>query len=301
MKYEFIAEFSQVHPVKLMCTMLKVSRSGYYSFAQGIKSEREEANEQLLEEIRTIHEASHETYGSPRIHYELSRVKGIRCGKHRIARLMRKAGIMGRVRRRFRTTTRPDPKARYAPDRLQRQFEATHPHQVWMSDLTYIWTEQGWLYLAVVLDLFTRMVVGWATGKRITAELVCRAVNSAVVKYGPGCEIIFHSDRGSQYTSTELGELFSALDQRAIFTISHATSCYDNAVAESFFHTLKTEWVYFEHYQTREAAHQSLFEYIEIFYNRTRRHSSLGNATPLEINNQYQQERKPNSLSEEMG
>ena len=290
MKYEFITEYVHEHSITLMCRVLKVSRSGYYTFARGAVSPREMANRELVEEIRSVHAKSREIYGSPRIHHEL-RVNGVRGGRHRIARLMAKAGIMGRVRRRFRTTTRRDPKARYAPDRLQRSFVAEYPHQVWTSDITYIWTEEGWLYLAVVLDLYSRMIVGWATGGRINAELVCRAVNSALVRHRPPAEVIFHSDRGSQYTSELIRELL-ANNQPAALLASQCTSCYGNAVTESFFHTLKTELVYFERYQSRHDAHRSLFDYIEIFYNRQRRHSSLGYSTPREVEALYQTKEK---------
>lgn len=299
MKYEFITEHASEHSIVLMCRVFRVSRSGYYSFARGTVSTRETENRALLEAIRTSHVNSRETYGSPRVYEDLRR-DGKRCGKNRVARLMAKAGITARMRRRFRVTTRKDPRARYAPDKLQRSFIAERPHQIWTSDITYIWTDEGWLYLAVVLDLYSRMIVGWGTGGRIDAELVCRAVNSALVRHEPASEIIFHSDRGSQYTSTILRELL-AKKQPAAFTASQGLSCYDNAVTESFFHTLKTESVHFERYKTRESAHRSLFDYIEIFYNRKRRHSSIGYSTPVEAKDSYRESEKPNSLSEEMG
>jgi len=210
--------------------MLKVSRSGYYAFAKDEVSSRELANGKLLEEIRTVHTDSRETYGSPRVFYEL-KAKGIRCGRHRIARLMAKAGIIARARRRYRITTRRNIKARYAPDQLQRSFVAQYPHQVWTSDITYIWTAEGWLYLAVVLDLYSRQIAGWATGSRIDASLVCRAVNSAVIRHRPTMKVILHSDRGCQYTSDVVRELL-ATNQPAPLVASHGTSCYDNAVTE---------------------------------------------------------------------
>ncbi len=301
MKYEFIAEYAHEHSVMLMCKVLKASRSGYYSFISGVKSARETANERLLEEIRTAHQESHKRYGSPRIFHAL-KLKGIKCGRHRIARLMAKSGIRGRVRRRFRITTRRDMKARYAPDQLERKFVATRPHEVWMSDITFIWTEEGWLYLAVVLDLFTRMVVGWSTGPRIDAELVCRAINNALVRYNPTMKVIFHSDRGSQYTS-EVIRLLLIKNPEVPLVASHGSSCYDNAVMESFFHTLKIECEELEHPLSRQAAHNAIFDYIEIFYNRTRFHSSLNNLTPLEKIQSYsiQKTENLNLLSEEMG
>ncbi len=286
MKYEFIAEYAHEHSVALMCKVLKVSRSGYYGFVKGEVSSRELANEKLLEEIRIVHTNSRETYGSPRIFYEL-REKGVRCGRHRIARLMATAGIVARVRRRFRITTRPRAGAQYAPDQLQRSFIAERPHAVWTSDITYIWTSEGWLYLAVVMDLYSRLIVGWATSERIDASLVCRAVNSALVQYRPTMKVILHSDRGSQYTS-EVLRMLLVTKEHLPMVASHGASCYDNAITESFFHTLKTECVFFENYQTRQEGHRSIFDYIEIFYNRQRRHSSLNYRTPSKVESEFQ-------------
>ena len=228
-----------------------------------------------------MHEASHKTYGSPRVHAEL-RARGIACGRHRVERLMRQANIAAKMRHRYRVTTRQRAGARYAPDRLQRNFVAERPHQVWTSDITYIWTQEGWLYLAVVLDLMSRMVVGWATSARINAELVRDAISVAIARHHPHGEVVMHSDRGSQYTSELLIEFLA--NQQALSSItflrSNGASCYDDAVSESFFHSLKSEWVVFEHYETRQDGHDSLFNYIEVFYNRQRRHSSLGYLTP---------------------
>ena len=200
MKYEFISEYASEHSIMLMCKVLGASRSGYYSFTRGTGSLRETANGKLLEEIRTIHARSRQTYGSPRVYQEL-KTSGETCSLNRVARLMSKAGIMARMRLRFRVTTRKDPKAHYAPDQLQRSFVAEHPHQIWTSDITYIWTDEGWLYLAIVMDLYSRMIVGWGTGKRIDAELVCRAIKSSLVRCRPTTKVTFHSDRGSQYCS----------------------------------------------------------------------------------------------------
>ncbi len=286
MKYKFIAEYAHEHSVVLMCRVLRVSRSGYYAFASGRTSKRELENRKLLEEIRTVHTNSRETYGSPRVFDEL-RSKGIGCGRHRVARLMARAGIVARIGRRFRTTTRRAIKAQYAPDLLRRSFVAARPHEVWMSDMTYLWTVEGWLYLAVVLDLYTRTVVGWATGERIDASLVCRAVNNALARYRPRRRVILHSDRGSQYTSGIVQKLL-AINHALPLVASHARSCYDNAVVESFFHTLKAECADLEDCQTREEAHTSLFDYIEVFYNRQRRHSSLGSKTPWEVEEEFQ-------------
>lgn len=277
MKYAFVSDYAHEHSIVLMCKLLKASRSGFYRFRQHIVSNQETANVRLLEEITIVHQASRGIYGSPRVHRELND-KGIACGRHRVARLMAKEGIVAKVRRRFRVTTRQRKGVTYAPDLLERDFTAERPHQVWTSDITYIWTSEGWLYLAVILDLFSRTIVGWATSERIDAQLICTAFHRALWQYRPHLPVIFHSDRGSQYTS----KMFRALlaKQSGLFMQSNGLSCYDNAVTESFFHTLKTESVDFEHFQSRSETHQHLFDYIEVFYNQKRLHSSLGYHTP---------------------
>ena len=276
----FIEEFHTEHSVEVMCRVLGVSRSGYYAWLRRPMGTRECANRDLLELIRRFHRESRETYGSPRLMQDL-RAMGIRCGKNRVARLMRRNGIAAKTTRRFRVTTRARKGAQYAPDRLQRNFVTERPNRVWTSDITYIWTREGWLYLAVILDLFSRSIVGWAAGATIEAELVCEALRRALDRRGPSNEVILHSDRGSQYTSVALQTLIR--DHDVPILPSHGVSCYDNAVTESFFHTLKTECTNFERYHTREDGHRSLFEYIEVFYNRKRRHSSLGYRTPCEM------------------
>jgi len=280
MKYMFIEEYRTEHSVEVMCRVLGVSRSGYYTWLRRPISSREWANRDLLEHIRRFHRESRETYGSPRVVQDLHAM-GIRCGKNRVARLMRRNGIAAKTSRRFRVTTHAREGAQYAPDRLQRNFVTGKPNRVWTSDITYIWTREGWLYLAVVLDLFSRSIVGWATSATIEAELVCKALQRALDRRGPRNEVILHSDRGSQYTSVALQTLIR--DHHVPILPSHGISCYDNAVTESFFHTLKTECTNFEQYHTREDGHRSVFDYIEVFYNRQRRHSSLGYCTPSEI------------------
>lgn len=279
MRYTFISEYAHEHSVALMCAVLKVSRSGYYRYRHHIVSRQENANVRLLEEIRSVHAKSRGIYGSPRVHRELVK-RGHVCGRHRVARLMAVEGIAGKVRRRHRTTTRQSRTAKAAPDLLKREFTAMRPHQVWTSDITYIWTDEGWLYLAVILDVFSRTIVGWATSAQINAELVCAAFRRAVWQYRPGLRAIFHSDRGSQYTSRMFRDLLRK--QEVPFIQSNGLSCYDNAVTETFFHTLKTESIDFEHFRTREQVHHYLFDYIEVFYNQQRLHSSLGYHTPGE-------------------
>jgi transposase InsO family protein len=286
MKYTFVSEYAHEHSIVLMCKLLNVSRSGFCKFKHHIVSGQEKANVRLLEEIKSVHHASRGTYGSPRIHRELKN-QGKACGRHRVARLMAKEGIAAKMRRRYRVTTRQRQGAIPAPDLLKRNFTAERPHQVWTSDITYIWTAEGWIYLAVILDLFSRAIIGWATSERIDAQLVCTAFQRALWQYQPRRSVIFHSDRGSQYTS----RMFRALlaEQPVPFIQSNGLSCYDNAVSETFFHTLKTESVDFENFQTRPEAHHHLFDYIEVFYNHQRLHSSLGYHTPgqklQEINN----------------
>lgn len=280
MRFAFINEYAQEHSIALMCAVLEVSRSGYYRFRRHLMSAHAKADVRLLEEIRIVHQASRGTYGSPRMHRELIK-RGHACGRHRVARLMAKEGIVAKTRRRYRTTTHQNPGAKAAPDLLQRTFSALRPHHIWTSDITYIWTEEGWLYLAVVLDVFSRAIVGWATSAWINADLVCTAFQRAVWQYRPALWVIFHSDRGSQYTSRKFRSLLSA--QQAYFIQSNGLSCYDNAVTETLFHTLKTEALNGERFLTREEAHQHLFDYIERFYNNTRLHSSLGYNTPREM------------------
>lgn len=284
MKYMFIEEYCTEHSVEILCRVLKVSRSGYYAWLHRSVGSREQANRALLEHIRRFHRESRETYGSPRVVRDL-RAMGIHCGKNRVARLMRRNGLVAKATRRFKVTTRSRQGAQYAPDRLQRNFAAEKPNQVWTSDITYIWTSEGWLYLAVVLDLFSRRIVGWATSALIDANLVCQAFDRALKRRNPHSELIVHSDRGGQYISDGLRKLLDSQDVRILQ--SHGLSCYDNAVTESVFHTLKTECVHFEHYRTRSEAHDSLFDYIEVFYNRKRRHSSLGYRTPSEIEESF--------------
>ena len=279
MKYQFIHDHHHLIGVKRLCVMMQVSRSAYYSWHQASPSIREQHNEALVERISTIHQKSHRTYGSPRIWFAL-RQQGVQCNHKRIARLMRLHGIRAKMVRRFKVTTRSSSKQAVAPDLLQRQFLIHQPNRVWTSDITYIWTREGWAYLAVVLDLCSRMIVGWELSSRLTASLVTTAVERALYWRRPTEELILHSDRGSQYASTELQSL--AKEQMLRLSMGRTGSCYDNAVTESFFHTLKTEHVYFHRYETRQDARTSIFEYIETFYNQQRLHSTLGNLSPMQ-------------------
>ena len=263
-----------------MCFVLRVSRSGFYSWLKRPKSERRKKNEVILEAINTVRrkQPKKKVYGSPRLTKELCDL-GIRCGKNRVAGIMKDNGIKAKTKKKFKRTTDSQHKHPIASDLLGRDFTASAPDQVYVTDITYIWTMEGWLYLAVVLDLFSRMVVGWAMSARITSDLVVEALNMAIFSRKPGKGLIVHSDKGSQYASYDYRALLLKHGFRQ--SMGSTGDCYDNAVMESFFHTMKTEWVFFEKYQTRSQAKTSLFDYIETFYNRERRHSTLNYLSPL--------------------
>lgn len=265
-------------PVKKICQTMNVSRSGYYKWTNKKKGMREIQNEALLIAIKSIHQKVRERYGSPRIHAELVS-NGIECGKNRVARLMKDHQIMARARRKFKATTNSKHNLPVAPNLLAQNFLSRGPGKIWTSDITYIWTEEGWLYLAVVLDIYNREIVGWAMSERMTKELVLGAIQQALGRKRPQKGAIFHSDRGSQYASLAVKSLL----KRNLFrqSMSKKGDCYDNAITETFFHSLKMELVCFDRYQTRKQARLSVFEYIEIFYNRERRHSALGYLSPL--------------------
>ena len=242
--------------------------------------------------IQTIYEASRQTYGSPRIHAELKE-QGETCSRQRVARLMKQAGIAAKMAKKFKVTTKKNPKAKAAPNLLQQDFTAEQPNRRWVADLTYISTLEGWLYVAVVLDLFSRRIVGLAMGDRMTDDLVLAALEQALIHRNPLPGLLHHSDQGSQYTSHDFQKMLA--NHQITASMSGKGNCYDNAAMESFFHTLKTEHVYFERYQTRDQAKHSIFEYIEVFYNRQRRHSTLDYKTPLTFENNYQQQTQSSS------
>ena len=267
-------------PVRWMCRLLDVSRSGYYAWLQG-KDSHEQRDRQILQVIREVFEENRETYGSPRIYREL-RVRGIRCSKARVERLMRKHGITPPRKKKYRVTTDSNHKNPIAPNVLQRDFTSPAPNRRWVSDITYVWTRAGWLYLAVVLDLFSRRIVGWAMDSRLDTEsLALRALHMALFGRAPNRGLIHHSDRGCQYTSQRYR---NALRARAIVcSMSRRGDCWDNAVVESFFATLKLELIHRQSFRTREEARLAIFDYIEVFYNRQRRHSYLGYMSPEEF------------------
>jgi putative transposase len=281
-RYRFIAaEKLAGRPVVRACDALEVSRSAYYQ-ARGEASPRQQEDAQLAKRIVSIHQESRGSYGSPRVHRQLLR-EGRCCGRKRVARLMRLSGLAGRCRRRFRPTTVADPEAReLAPDLLRRAFkpEGFGLDQAWVGDITYLRTGEGWCYLATVIDLASRRVVGFAMAEHMRASLVCEALGMAGKARRPKPGLLFHSDRGSQYTSGQFRAVLAASGIRQ--SLSRPRQCWDNAVAESFFAALKTELAYRESWPTQAAARSAVFEYIEAFYNRRRLHSSLGYLPPVE-------------------
>jgi len=263
--------------VSRLCAVLQVSRSGYYDWRARTPSARAQANTALVAAIRRVHAQSRQTYGAPRIHAELT-AQGVPCGRHRVARLMRRHGIVAKMVRRWRHTAASKSRLPPAPNRLQDTPGVAECNRAWGSDLTFIPTRAGWLYLAVVIDLCSRAVVGWAMGRRLTSRLVCDALKMAIQRRRPPEGTVIHSDQGRQYDSAEYRAVLAP--RRLLASMSRRGNCYDNAVVESFFHTLKGELVAFEDYHSREEAQTSVFEYVEVFYNRQRRHSALGYLSP---------------------
>jgi putative transposase len=279
MKYQFIAEYQQEYPITTMCRVLSVSVSGYYAWRKRTPSLHSREDAQLAEKVKKAFQDNRCVYGSPRVHAEL-RAQGLHCARKRVARLMREQGLCAQRPGHRTTTTHSDKNAQVAPNLLRRDFHAEAPNQKWVSDTTYIWTREGWLFLAVVLDLFSRMVIGWSMSAIQDATLVVQALHMAVARRRSQAGLLHHSDRGSTYTS----ESYQALLQQEGMQVSmsRTADCYDNAAMESFFHSFKGECVDCQPFQTRAHARSTTFDYIETFYNRTRRHSTLNYMSPLE-------------------
>jgi putative transposase len=277
MRFQFIEDHRTEFPVIRMCKVLEVSPSGYYAWRGRPPSKREMANQELTAKIKKAFEESGETYGSPRI-YQVMRKHGLLCGKNRVARLMTLAGLRAKQTRRFRATTKRNKADLAAPNLLNRDFVAERPNQKWLADITYIPTLEGWLYLAAILDLFSRKIVGWAMADRMTTDLTLAALKMAIRwrRAGPG--LIHHSDQGSQYTDGRYQAVLK--DNKIQPSMNGVGSWYDNAPMESFFGLLKSEHVYHCVYRTRDEARPDVFYYIEGFYNRHRLHSSLGYVSP---------------------
>lgn len=284
MKFHFIAAHRREFRLRSLCRVLGVSRSGFYAWARRPAPRQAERNAALLVHIRAAHRRSRQTYGAPRIYQDL-RQCGITSGRHRIARLMRQEGIVACTERQFRWTATVRAALPAAPNHLAQDFRAAAPNQRWVSDITSIRTGQGWLHLAIVLDLYSRRIIGWAMAPTLTTALVHDALTMALTERRPAPGLLFHSDRGGQYLS---GTIQRLLDVHGILaSTSRPGHCLDNAVAESFFHTLKTELVYQHRYRTREEARLAVFDYIAAFYNRTRRHSRLEYHSPEEYERLY--------------
>ena len=286
MKFAFIQAEKATFPVTVLCRVLGVSRAGFYSAQRRPRSPRGTEEAQLEVQIAAIHRASRRRYGSPRVHAEL-RARGQCTSRKRVARLMRRAGLVARRRRAFRITTLSRHTDPVAPNRLARQFTVAAPDRVWVTDITYLATVEGWLYLAVVLDLFSRRIVGWATSDRLGEGVALEALGMGLTRRRPQPGLLHHSDRGSQYASAEYRAVLAS--HRMERSMSGVGCCWDNAVAESFFATLKVEIDHHGAWRTRAEAHRMVFDYIELFYNSERRHSTLGYLSPLAFERQWQQ------------
>ncbi len=279
MKYAFMRAHRDQFDIKRMCKVLQVSRSGYYDWARRPESKRSRYDRVLLEEIRKIHQETREAYGATKTWRSLKQA-GMVCGRHRVARLRRQAGIESRRKRKFRQGSKARNTAPAAPNLLRWPFTAAFPDQIWVTDVTFIPTRSGWLYLAVMIDLHTRLVVGWSMKDRPNQELVIEALMMAVQQRRPKQGLVHHSDQGILYSS---GSYLALLKQYGMLrSMSSKGNCYDNAVAESFFSSLKNELVHHRNFQTRDEARSEIFEYIELFYNRKRLHQSLNYQTPVQ-------------------
>ena len=289
MRFRFIAEYQDEFPVIRMCQVLNVSPSGYYAWCKRPVSAQEMANQELVKKIETVYDNSYKTYGSPRIYREL-RAEGVICGKHRVARLMRLRDLRAKQSRQYRSSTKRNKAHPVAPNKLKQDFTASRPDHKWLSDITYIPTKEGWLYLAGVLDLYSRRIVGWAMSRRMTSNLTVDALKMALRSRQPAAGLIHHSDQGSQYTDRGYQRILE--DNGIQVSMNGVGTWYDNAPMESFFGTLKSELVHHRQYRTRAEARSDLFFYIEAFYNRRRRHSSLDYLSPEAYEQLYHQGQK---------
>jgi len=276
--FRFIDAEKASYPVTALCRMLGVSKSGYYAWRSRPPSERRRRDALLIEMIRQIHSRSRETYGYPRVHAEL-RSLGVKCARRRVARLMRVEGLWGCVRGKKRRTTRRDPRAAPAPDLLRGDFVAAQPNRVWLADITYIPTREGFLYLAFILDTHSRRIVGWSMDSHMRTELVVDALEMAVWRRKPSAGLVHHSDRGVQYTAISFGKRLEEVG--IVPSMGRTGTALDNAMAESFIATLKTELVHRRRFPDREVARSAIFEYLEGFYNRRRLHSALSYQSPM--------------------
>jgi putative transposase len=279
-RYAFIEQNRGSYPLQALCTALQVSDSGFTTWQRGEGPTKWLSDGELLKCIREVHEETKAAYGSPRIFLEL-KGRGFPVSKGRVERLMRENGLRGRHKRRYKATTDSKHTLPVAPNLLEQNFETERPDQAWTADITYISTGEGWLYLAIVLDLYTRQIVGWAMRERMTKELVIDALRMAWFRRRPLPGLIHHSDRGSQYCSHDFQKQLAEYGMLA--SMSRKGNCWDNATSESFFNSLKNERVHGSRYETRDEARADLFDYVEVFYNRSRRHSALGGQSPAAV------------------
>lgn len=284
MKYAFIRQHRARQSLQSLSKVLQVSRSGYYDWLGRAPSARAQANHELLSHIRTVHAQHRQAYGALKTWRHLN-TNGIACGKHRVARLRKQAGIEAQRKRRFRLTVKHHHTPKAAPDLLQRQFSTDAPNRAWVGDMTFIRTRQGWLHLVVLLDLFSRKVVGWSMGDRATTALHQAALTMAIEQRNPDAGLVHHTDRGAVYSAPTYREQLAQAGMQP--SMNGRKTAYDNAVAESFFSNLKNEWVHHHDFRTRDEAKLAIFDYIECFYNRNRIHQSLGYRTPDEVEKLY--------------
>lgn len=288
MTFEFVKAEEANHAVATMCRVLGVSTSGYYAWRNRKPSRRARMDALMTEQIKCIHAASRGTYGAPRVHVELREDHGIRCGKKRVARLMRAAGIEGCHRRRRHWTTRRDKDATPAPDLVARNFAAAAPDRLWTADITYVPTWSGFLYLAVVIDAFSRAVVGWSMRADLTADLVVEALEMAIYQRDPDTGVIHHSDQGCQYTSLAFGR--RCRDAGIVSSMGSAGDCFDNALTESFFATLECELIDRSVFHNYSEARLAVFDFVECFYNPRRRHSSIDYLSPVAYERRWREQ-----------
>lgn len=281
MRYQFIHEHQQEYPVRKLCQVLRVSRSGYYDWIDRPPSARSQRQAELTERIRQAHQESRQLYGSPKVYQEL-KAQGTTICENTVAKYMHQAGLRSKARRRFVLKTTDSNHDHPVTDNLlDRQFQQALPDVAWCVDITYVPTDEGWLYLAAVMDLCSRRIVGWSMADHLRAELCTDALRMAIQQRRPKAGLLHHSDRGVQYACGDYQQLLE--NNGIVCSMSRTCNCYDNAAMESFFSTLKCELIYQEKYATREEARRAIFEYVEVFYNRQRRHSSLGYVSPVEF------------------
>ena len=277
MRYAFIEAQRSNYAVALLCRLLEVSEQGFYQWRKRPTARRKLEDQRLGHEVQMIHAESKQRYGSPRIYHEF-RERGQQCSRKRVERLMRERSLRARAARKFRATTDSSHSRPVAENHLNREFLVPAPNQTWVGDITYLWTKEGWLYLAVFIDLYSRMVVGWALGTRLSAELALTAWQRACLRRRPGAGLLVHTDRGVQYTADGFSKALEGICAK--LSMSRKGNCWDNAVAESFFHSFKVEAIDGFTFETRKSMEYEVFDYIERFYNRVRRHSSIGYRSP---------------------